>query len=159
MAACRDIESQRHESQGSLVSSPMRRDATMIGNDGSTNLEKEQVEFDMHIFLLQDPTCLNNLLNSYEDKSVFAMCIFSLALGHGEEPITFVGKTAGKIVPARGPNDFGWDPVFQPDGFEQTYAEMPKSVKNQISHRGKALALVKEHFASASYTVQSDDSA
>ncbi|XP_008680317.2 inosine triphosphate pyrophosphatase [Zea mays] len=102
---------------------------------------------------------LNNLLNSYEDKSVFAMCIFSLALGHGEEPITFVGKTAGKIVPARGPNDFGWDPVFQPDGFEQTYAEMPKSVKNQISHRGKALALVKEHFASASYTVQSDDSA
>jgi hypothetical protein len=26
----------------------------------------------------------------------------------------------GKIVPARGPNDFGWDPVFQPDGFEQT---------------------------------------
>ncbi|PWZ29760.1 Inosine triphosphate pyrophosphatase [Zea mays] len=65
----------------------------------------------------------------------------------------------GKIVPARGPNDFGWDPVFQPDGFEQTYAEMPKSVKNEISHRGKALALVKEHFASASYIVQSDDSA
>ena len=26
----------------------------------------------------------------------------------------------GKIVPARGPSDFGWDPVFQPDGFEQT---------------------------------------
>uniref|UniRef100_A0A804MPH5 Uncharacterized protein n=1 Tax=Zea mays TaxID=4577 RepID=A0A804MPH5_MAIZE len=89
---------------------------------------------------------LNNLLKAYEDKSAFAMCIFSLALGPGEEPITFVGKTAGKIVPARGPNDFG-------------YAEMPKSVKNEISHRGKALALVKEHFASASYTVQSDDSA
>ncbi|AQL02123.1 Inosine triphosphate pyrophosphatase [Zea mays] len=102
---------------------------------------------------------LNNLLKAYEDKSAFAMCIFSLALGPGEEPITFVGKTAGKIVSARGPNDFGWDPVFQPDGFEQTYAEMPKSVKNEISHRGKALALVKEHFASASYTVQSDDSA
>ncbi|ONM06091.1 Inosine triphosphate pyrophosphatase [Zea mays] len=101
---------------------------------------------------------LNNLLKAYEDKSAFAMCIFSLALGPGEEPITFVGKTAGKIVPARGPNYFGWDPVFQPDGFEQTYAEMPKSVKNNISHRGKALALVKEHFASASYTVQSNDS-
>ncbi|PWZ45160.1 Inosine triphosphate pyrophosphatase [Zea mays] len=48
------------------------------------------------------------------------MCIFSLALGPGEEPITFVGKTTRKIMPARGPNDFGWDPVFQPDGFEQT---------------------------------------
>ncbi|PUZ38807.1 hypothetical protein GQ55_9G225400 [Panicum hallii var. hallii] len=102
---------------------------------------------------------LNNLLKAYEDKSAFAMCIFSLALGPGEEPITFVGKTVGKIVPARGPSDFGWDPVFQPDGFEQTYAEMPKSVKNEISHRGKALALVKEHFASANYTVQSDGSA
>ncbi|RCV42658.1 hypothetical protein SEVIR_9G232900v4 [Setaria viridis] len=102
---------------------------------------------------------LNNLIKAYEDKSAFAMCIFSLALGPGEEPITFVGRTAGKIVPARGPNDFGWDPVFQPDGFEQTYAEMPKSVKNEISHRGKALALVKEHFASANYTVQSDGSA
>ncbi|ONM35965.1 Guanine nucleotide exchange factor SPIKE 1, partial [Zea mays] len=47
----------------------------------------------------------------------------------------------GKIVPARGPNDFGWDPVFQSDCFEQTYDEMPKLVKNEISHRGKALAL------------------
>lgn len=102
---------------------------------------------------------LNNLLKAYEDKSAFAMCIFSLALGPEEEPITFVGKTAGKIVPARGPADFGWDPVFQPDGFEQTYAEMPKPEKNQISHRGKALALVKDHFASANYTIQGDESA
>ncbi|XP_047046111.1 inosine triphosphate pyrophosphatase isoform X2 [Lolium rigidum] len=99
---------------------------------------------------------LNNLLKAYEDKSAYAMCIFSLALGPEEEPITFVGKTPGKIVPARGPTDFGWDPVFQPDGFEQTYAEMPKSEKNQISHRGRALALVKEHFASSNYTIQSD---
>jgi hypothetical protein len=36
---------------------------------------------------------LNNLLKAYEDKSAYAMCIFSLALGAGEEPITFVGKT------------------------------------------------------------------
>lgn len=40
-----------------------------------------------------------------------------------------------------------------------SYAEMPKSVKNQISHRGKALALVKEHFAAANYKVQNDGSA
>ncbi|KAM0040749.1 putative nucleotide diphosphatase [Helianthus debilis subsp. tardiflorus] len=45
---------------------------------------------------------------------------FSLAIGPDSGPLTFVGKTPGKIVPARGPNDFEWDPVFQPDGYEQT---------------------------------------
>ncbi|KAJ0612464.1 putative nucleotide diphosphatase [Helianthus annuus] len=91
------------------------------------------------------------MLMAYEDKSAYALCIFSLAIGPDSEPLTFVGKTPGKIVPARGPNDFGWDPVFQPDGYEQTYAEMPKEEKNKISHRSRALALVKSHFAEAGY--------
>ncbi|MCD7460419.1 hypothetical protein HAX54_043514 [Datura stramonium] len=102
---------------------------------------------------------LNNLLMAYEDKTAYAMCIFSLALGPNTEPMTFVGKTLGRIVPARGPNDFGWDPIFQPHGYDQTYAEMPKEEKNKISHRGKALELVKSHFAEARYTFQTDSTA
>ncbi|PHT39199.1 Inosine triphosphate pyrophosphatase [Capsicum baccatum] len=102
---------------------------------------------------------LNNLLMAYEDKTAYAMCIFSLALGPNTEPITFVGKTLGRIVPARGPNDFGWDPIFEPHGYDQTYAEMPKEEKNKISHRGKALELVKSHFAEARYTFQTDSTA
>ena len=47
----------------------------------------------------------------------------------------FVGRTEGQIVPSRGHTTFGWDPVFQPEGFQETYAEMNKSVKNTISHR------------------------
>ena len=43
----------------------------------------------------------------------------------------------------------GWDPIFQPDGFEQTYAEMDKELKNSLSHRGRSLALVREHFVGA----------
>jgi hypothetical protein len=35
----------------------------------------------------------------------------------------------------RVPQCFGWDPVFQPDGFQETYAEMDKGIKNTISHR------------------------
>lgn len=42
-------------------------------------------------------------------------------------------------MPARGPALFGWDPVFQPKGWEKTYAEMTKEEKNQLSHRYKAL--------------------
>ncbi|XP_022147079.1 inosine triphosphate pyrophosphatase [Momordica charantia] len=100
---------------------------------------------------------LNNLLMAYEDKSAYALCIFSFSLGPEAEPITFLGKTPGKIVLPRGPNNFGWDPIFQPDGCNQTYAEMPKEEKNKISHRYRALALVKSHFAEAHYTYQSQE--
>ena len=51
------------------------------------------------------------------------------------EPIVFVGRTPGQIVEPRGKTTFGWDPVFLPDGYDQTYAELDKSVKNTISHR------------------------
>ncbi|KAJ6944138.1 inosine triphosphate pyrophosphatase-like isoform X1 [Populus alba x Populus x berolinensis] len=101
---------------------------------------------------------LNNLLMAYEDKSAYALCAFSFALGPDAEPITFLGKTLGKIVAARGPNDFGWDPIFQPDGYQQTYAEMPKDEKNKISHRSRALDLVKSHFAEAGYIFETNDS-
>jgi inosine/xanthosine triphosphate pyrophosphatase family protein len=55
--------------------------------------------------------------------------------GPDVEPITFVGRTQGRIVPARGPTDFGWDPIFEVEGYGQTYAELDKAIKNTISHR------------------------
>lgn len=89
---------------------------------------------------------LNRMLAGFEDKSAYAQCIFSLSWGPGEEPVTFVGRTPGKIVPARGPNAFGWDPVFEPDeGGGQTYAEMDKDAKDALSHRSRALAKLKEY--------------
>jgi inosine triphosphate pyrophosphatase len=88
-------------------------------------------------------TGLNNLLAAYPDKSAYAQCIFAFSAGPGQEVRTFVGKTDGTIVPARGPTDFGWDPVFQPAGLSTTYAEMEKAEKNKISHRGRALALLR----------------
>lgn len=59
-------------------------------------------------------------------------------------PQIFDGRTPGTIVPARGPPNFGWDPIFQPDGFDQTYAELDKEVKNTISHRYRALAKLRD---------------
>jgi len=88
---------------------------------------------------------MNNLLAAYPDKSAYAQCIFSFCEGPGKDPVTFVGRTHGKIVPARGPTDFGWDPVFLPDGFDLTYAEMPKEVKNTISHRYRSLELLRKY--------------
>ena len=51
----------------------------------------------------------------------------------------------GNIVdPPRGTGGFGYDPVFQPIGFEQTFAEMALDLKNKISHRAKAIAVLRE---------------
>ena len=50
---------------------------------------------------------LNNLLAAYEDKSAQAVCTFGYSAGPGHEPILFQGITDGKIVPARGPTNFG----------------------------------------------------
>ena len=50
---------------------------------------------------------LNNLLAAYEDKSAQAVCTFAYSAGPGHEPILFQGITDGKIVPPRGPGDFG----------------------------------------------------
>jgi inosine triphosphate pyrophosphatase len=58
----------------------------------------------------------------------------------------------GKIVQPRGPQSFAWDTVFEPEGFDQTYAEMNPSVKNTISHRYKALKLLKEYLEQNSYS-------
>ena len=54
----------------------------------------------------------------------------------------------GQIVTASGPANFGWDPIFLPDGQTETYAELSPIVKNSISHYGKALRSLWEHLQS-----------
>jgi len=54
---------------------------------------------------------------------------------------TFRGEVAGTLVwPPRGSGGFGYDPMFQPDGCERTFAEMSASEKHGLSHRARALA-------------------
>jgi XTP/dITP diphosphohydrolase len=60
---------------------------------------------------------------------------------------TFGGACEGKIIFAlRGQNGFGYDPLFVPDGFEQTFAELGDDVKNRLSHRARALEKLKRFF-------------
>ena len=67
---------------------------------------------------------LYKMVEGFEDKSAYAQCTFALCLGEGQEPLMFVGKCNGTIVAPRGDNAFGWDPIFQPDGFDGTFAEI-----------------------------------
>jgi inosine triphosphate pyrophosphatase len=93
-----------------------------------------------------EPEGLHKLLAGFEDKSAQAICTFAFTRDENSEVILFQGITDGKIVEPRGSRDFGWDPVFEPKGYDKTYAELPKEIKNQISHRFRALDKLREHF-------------
>lgn len=63
-----------------------------------------------------------------------------IAYFDGGEPQFFVGEVRGQITLAPvGENGFGYDPVFLPDGYEKTFAEMTADEKNAISHRALAV--------------------
>lgn len=69
--------------------------------------------------------------------------VLCLAWPDGSSQI-FKGKVFGHLVwPPRGGNGFGYDPMFQPDGKEETFGEMPPDEKNAMSHRARAFAAFK----------------
>ena len=64
-----------------------------------------------------------------------------IALIQQGEVHEFEGIVTGQIIrERRGGEGFGYDPIFQPDGYDQTFAELGVEVKNQISHRARATA-------------------
>ena len=71
-------------------------------------------------------------------------CTIHFIKADGEE-IAVEGKVFGKIAHEPvGENGFGYDPVFQPDGYACSMAELRPEEKNAISHRGNALKILKE---------------
>ena len=68
------------------------------------------------------------------------VCVLVLAGPAGREEV-FEARITGRLLDApRGGAGFGYDPLFVPDGFAQTYAELTEAEKNGISHRSKAWA-------------------
>ena len=67
-------------------------------------------------------------------------CTLALAWPDGHDEV-FTGEMPGRIVwPMRGEQGHGYDPIFQPDGFDLTFGEMDRWHKNRISHRADACA-------------------
>ena len=80
---------------------------------------------------------LSNLAGQPNRQARFRTII---ALVVGETEVLLEGICAGRIaLEKQGTGGFGYDPVFMPDGYAQTFAELGEEVKNQISHRAKAL--------------------
>lgn len=88
-----------------------------------------------------DQDNMNKLLYELESKSdreANFKTVIALNLNGKQE--LFTGKTFGEItLEKKGTNGFGYDPVFQPDGFSDTFAQLSFEEKGQISHRAKAV--------------------
>ncbi len=80
---------------------------------------------------------LTNLQNSNNRSAQFKTVI---ALNLGSDTYTFTGICKGTITRKKtGNKGFGYDPIFKPDGFDETFAQMDLALKNKIGHRGKAI--------------------
>jgi len=81
---------------------------------------------------------LRELGENNNRKARFRTVIALIQQGEVHE---FEGIVTGQIIrERRGGEGFGYDPIFQPDGYDQTFAELGVEVKNQISHRARATA-------------------
>ena len=66
-----------------------------------------------------------------------------ITLNKDGKQILFTGIAKGKITEEKlGEKGFGYDPIFQPEGYTETFAQLSSEIKNKISHRGKATQLL-----------------
>ena len=90
---------------------------------------------------------VNREMGGARDRSAAFICALAVGWpdGHAE---AVEGRIDGTLIwPPRGDKGFGYDPMFVPDGYDKTFAEIPASEKQQMSHRARAFEkLVKEVF-------------
>lgn len=78
------------------------------------------------------------------ERTARFICVLAVAIP-GEKTTFRTGYAEGKIALApQGTNGFGYDPLFIPDGYEQTMAELSPTVKNSISHRSNAIKKLED---------------
>lgn len=81
-------------------------------------------------------------LDGEERRTARFRCVMVLA-EHGKVLAHFDGAVEGRIIGERqGKAGFGYDPLFTPDGYDQTFAELGEAVKNGFSHRARAMGKV-----------------
>jgi len=90
---------------------------------------------------------VNKMLHEMEGKENRRACFRTvICLLENGVPRYFEGRVDGVILTERyGKEGFGYDPIFMPDRFAVSFAEMPLEVKNRISHRGRAVAKLAEY--------------
>ena len=111
--------------------------------DGAPGVHSARYATDGHDFEANTRLLLHNMEGKEDRRARFRTAI--ILIEGGEEHL-FEGRVEGEITcePA-GCGGFGYDPVFRPEGYEQTFAEMSADEKNAISHRARAVAKLVEY--------------
>ncbi|MBR5465281.1 MAG: non-canonical purine NTP diphosphatase [Alistipes sp.] len=105
--------------------------------DGEPGVHSARYATDGHDFAANNRLLLKNM-EGQENRRARFRTVISLIEG-GEEHL-FEGIVEGRIIDHEsGTEGFGYDPLFVPDGFDRTFAEMTADEKNEISHRGRAV--------------------
>lgn len=92
---------------------------------------------------------LQNLKGVSNRKAQFRTAICLIIDG---ETHLFEGICKGKIIQEkRGGSGFGYDPIFVPEGYSETFAELGNDIKNQISHRAKAVEMLCQYLKDSKY--------
>ncbi|PKM69390.1 MAG: non-canonical purine NTP pyrophosphatase, RdgB/HAM1 family [Firmicutes bacterium HGW-Firmicutes-19] len=95
-------------------------------------------------YMIKNSMILDKLMEA-EDRSARFVCSIALVFEDGSYWIT-VNKCEGSISESiAGINGFGYDPIFIPEGYSQTFGVLPSEIKNKISHRAKALQAVVQY--------------
>ncbi len=93
---------------------------------------------------------LLRVMSKCQARGAKFVCVIALAHPSGKVKI-FKGIIRGRIVSKmRGSHGFGYDPIFKPCGYQKTFAEMSPAFKNRISHRARALKMLKSHLRARS---------
>lgn len=92
---------------------------------------------------------LSELKNfSASERNARFVCAITIADENGETRFSAEGVCDGKIAfKPRGDNGFGYDPVFVPQGFEQTFGELARDIKQEISHRARAMKKIIQYLS------------
>lgn len=114
--------------------------------DGAPGVHSARYATDGHDFAANNRLLLRNLADA-ADRSAHFRTVIALILD-GREYL-FEGRVDGRIAESEaGCGGFGYDPLFVPEGFDKTFAEMGADEKNAISHRGRAVRRLVEFLQS-----------
>ncbi len=91
---------------------------------------------------------LFDALAAFPNREATAIC--SLGYRDAQQTHYFQAELHGRIVPPRGGGGFGWDALFQPEGSQQTLAEMDQSTRRQFSMRARAFEQLARHISLSS---------